>query len=207
MNPRESTCSSKGVALGQQAALDAAHITAVRSHLAANGSPRDRALFALGLDTMLRGCDLTRLRVGDVLDHAGQVRESFAVVQGKISAAQAKPVVVYLTPATRVLVAVHVAHEGKPRDAYLFTGKGRNRPLSTDMLRILVKSWCAAVGLDPGDHANHTLRRTKASALYAATRDLELTRQALGHSDIRSTQRYLSVGQEAVKSACLALNL
>ena len=46
MKPSEYKWSTKGQAQGQMQALNPADIQAIREHLAANGSPRDRALFA-----------------------------------------------------------------------------------------------------------------------------------------------------------------
>jgi site-specific recombinase XerC len=195
----------KGVAQGQKAAIAAEHVAAIKTHLEAHGSTRDRCLFAVAVDSMLRGCDLVRLRVGDLLDGNGNVRESFSVVQGKVSSGQAKPVVCYLTPSTRSAVAVHVV--GKDRTEPLFTGKGRQTPMSTAQVRNLLKEWVEAVGLDPSTHSAHSLRRSKASALYRATRDLELVRKALGHAYLSSTQHYLSVGQDEVANACLGMSM
>ena len=195
----------KGVAQGQKAAIAPEHVAAIKAHLDAHGSTRDRCLFAVAVDSMLRGCDLVRLRVGDVLDGNGNVRESFSVVQGKVSSGQAKPVVCYLTPATRSVVAHHV--QGKDRTEPLFTGKGRQRPMSTAQVRNLLKGWVEAVGLDRAAHSAHSLRRTKASALYRATRDLELVRKALGHAYLSSTQHYLAVGQDEVANACLGMSM
>jgi len=195
----------KGVAQGQKAAIAPEHVAAIKLHLDIRGSTRDRCLFAVAVDSMLRGCDLVRLRVGDVMDGNGHIRESFSVVQGKVSSGQAKPVVCYLTPSTRTAVAAHVL--GKHRSEPLFTGKGRQRPMSTAQLRNLLKDWVEAVGLDRSVHSAHSLRRTKASALYRATRDLELVRKALGHAYLSSTQYYLAVGQDEVANACLSMSM
>jgi site-specific recombinase XerD len=104
-----------------------------------------------------------------------------------------------------VSLARHVT--GKKPSDWLFTGKGRTTPLTPQQLRKLVKGWCAEVGLDPARHACHSTRRSKASLLYAQTRDLELVRQALGQSHVTSTQAYLAVGQEHVEAACRELEL
>lgn len=40
---------------------------------------RDRALFDLAIDSKLRGCDLVKLKIGDVLS-AGQLRDRKSVV-------------------------------------------------------------------------------------------------------------------------------
>lgn len=79
--------------------------------------------------------------------------------------------------------------------------------MTTAQVRNLLKGWVEAVGLDPSAHSAHSLRRTKASALYRATRDLELVRKALGHAYLSSTQHYLSVGQDEVANACLGMSM
>lgn len=195
----------RGVAQGQKAGLEPSKVAAIKAHLVAHGSPRDRALFALAIDSMLRGCDLVRLRVRDVLDGFGAVRTSIAVVQAKISSGKAHSVECYLTDATRTAVAEHV--RGMSLDAPLFCGQGRKLALSTQQIRLLLKSWCDHVGLDAGDHSAHSLRRTKAALLYAQTKDLELVRQALGHAYLSSTQAYLSVHRDQVRGACLGMTL
>lgn len=195
----------KGTAQGQKAGLEPSKVAAIKAHLLANGSARDRALFALAIDSMLRGCDLVRLRVRDVLDSFGAVRTSLSVVQGKVSAGKAHTVECHLTDGTRTLVAQHV--HGLPLDALLFRGQGRAHSLSTKQVRRMLKAWCEIVGLDPAAHSAHTLRRTKASLLYRETKDLELVRIALGHSHLTSTQAYLAVGREHVRDTCLSMSL
>lgn len=81
----------KGVAQGQKAAIAPEHVAAIKLHLDIRGSTRDRCLFAVAVDSMLRGCDLVRLRVGDVMDGNGNIRESFSVVQGKVPAGKLSP--------------------------------------------------------------------------------------------------------------------
>jgi len=197
----------KGVAQGQMQALNGTAVEAIRAHLKARGRPRDVALFEVAIATMLRGSDLVRLRVRDVTDDVGAVRDSFPVVQGKVSGGKAHTVVVYLPEPSRLALADLVSAEALGADDYLFRGKGRKAHLSTCQLRLLIKDWCRAVGLNPRVHSNHSLRRTKASALYKQTRDLELVRQALGHAYLSSTQAYLSVHADEVRAACLSLRL
>ena len=46
----------------------------------------------------------------------------------------------------------------------------------------------------------HTLRRTSASLLYNKTGDIYLVGNHLGHADISTTKRYISVDEEKQKS-------
>jgi hypothetical protein len=57
---------NKGELVGQKAPLKVKNIWAIRVRLEIQGRSRDLALFVLGIDSKLRGCDLVQLRVRDV---------------------------------------------------------------------------------------------------------------------------------------------
>ncbi len=63
----------------------------------------------------------------------------------------------------------------------------------------------AGIGGD-GVWGTHSLRKTFARRVYDRSgHDLELTRAALGHRNIATTQRYLATSEEAASAAILAL--
>jgi hypothetical protein len=57
---------NKGKLIGAKPPLRIKHVWAIRSSLQLSGRIRDLALFNLGIDSKLRGCDLVSLRVTDV---------------------------------------------------------------------------------------------------------------------------------------------
>jgi hypothetical protein len=57
---------NKGKLIGQKAPLKLNQIWAIRIRLQLSGRTRDLALFNLGIDSKLRGCDLVALRVCDI---------------------------------------------------------------------------------------------------------------------------------------------
>ncbi len=63
---------NKGGLVGQKAQLKLKDIWALRVRLQMEGRVRELALFNLGIDRKLRGCDLVSLRVRDV-SHGDQV--------------------------------------------------------------------------------------------------------------------------------------
>lgn len=67
---------------GPKLPLKPKEIWAVRIRLQMAGRVRDLALFDLGLDSKLRGCDLVKLRVGDVAI-GRTIRSRCMVVQQK----------------------------------------------------------------------------------------------------------------------------
>src|SRR5215210_5562740 len=76
---------NKGKIAGQKAPFKLKDIWALRVRLQMEGRVRELALFNLGLDSKLRGCDLVGLKVRDVC-HGDQVAARAIVVQHKRSA-------------------------------------------------------------------------------------------------------------------------
>ena len=71
-----------GQNVGAKRPLKPRDIWAIRFFLDEHHRLRDRALFDLAIDSKLRGCDLVKLKIGDVLS-AGQLRNRATVVQQK----------------------------------------------------------------------------------------------------------------------------
>ena len=57
----------------------------------------------------------------------------------------------------------------------------------------IVKKWVSTLGLDITQYGTHSLRRTKASLIYAKTKNLRAIELLLGHSKLQSTIEYLGV--------------
>ena len=64
---------NKGKLTGQNPPLLPKHVWAIRTKLHLDGRVRDLALFNLGIDSKIRGCDLVNLRVGDVAQHGNAI--------------------------------------------------------------------------------------------------------------------------------------
>ena len=71
---------NKGKIVGQKAPLKLEDIWAIRIRLQLGHRTRELALFDLGLDSKLRACDLTRLRVSDIC-HGDRVSTRAIVMQ------------------------------------------------------------------------------------------------------------------------------
>src|SRR4051812_37132553 len=73
-----------GRKVGAKRALRQKEVWAIRFWLDQVGRLRDRALFDLAIDSKLRGCDLVRIRIGDLVT-GGAIRERALVIQRKTS--------------------------------------------------------------------------------------------------------------------------
>jgi hypothetical protein len=71
-----------GQVVGSKRALKPQQVWAIRFWLEREGRLRDRGLFDLAIDSKLRGCDLVKVRIGDLVSGA-RVRPRVTVVQQK----------------------------------------------------------------------------------------------------------------------------
>lgn len=179
---------NKGRLLGQKPPLKPKEIWSIRIRLQLAARARDLALFNLALDSKLRGCDLTSLRVRDVF-LGGTVASRAIVMQRKTQ----RPVQFEITEPTRDALAVWVSgRQLRPGD-YVFPGRKTGSHLSLRQYARIVKGWIASAGLDPARYGTHSLRRTKATLIYKRTKNIRAIQLLLGHSKLESTVRYLGV--------------
>ncbi len=71
-----------GRMVGTKRPLTQKQIWAVRFFLDREGRLRDRALFDLAIDSKLRGCDLVKIKIGDLVSGA-EIKSRAIVIQQK----------------------------------------------------------------------------------------------------------------------------
>jgi integrase len=179
---------NKGRLLGQKPPLKSKEIWSIRIRLQLADRARDLALFNLALDSKLRGCDLTALRVRDVF-LGGAVAARAIVMQRKTQ----RPVQFEITEPTRDALAAWVSRRQLRAGDYVFPGRKADSHLSLRQYARIVKGWIASAGLDPARYGTHSLRRTKATLIYKRTKNIRAIQLLLGHTKLESTVRYLGV--------------
>ncbi len=179
---------NKGRLMGQKRPFRSQEIWAIRERLQIEGQVRDLALFNLGLDSKLRGCDLVALKVADVTLNSHVVSRAI-VMQSRTGS----PVRFEITRHTREAVAAWIRAAHLAPSDYLFPSRVGSRHLSTRQYARIVASWAEAIGLDRSQYGTHSLRRTKATLIYRRTKNLRAVQLLLGHTRIESTIRYLGI--------------
>ena len=179
---------NKGRLIGQKRPLKPKDVWTVRVRLQLEGRKRDLAMFNLAIDSKLRGCDLVRLRVDDVL--AGErVRDRATVIQKK----SGRPVSLRSPsrpgarsasgwPFRHPLGSIPVPEPFSAAAASLDAAVRPHRP-----------SMVERAGLDSSAYGTHSLRRTKAAQIYRKTGNLRAVQLLLGHTKLESTIRYLGI--------------
>ncbi len=122
-NPDHRTAWNKGILVGPKPALKLKEIWAIRIRLELENRHRDLALFNLAIDSKLRGCDLVRLTVRDIVT-GGQVLPRAMILQRKTHQA----VQFEITEHTRETVAGWIRHAGLTSGQYLFPSRVPDHP-------------------------------------------------------------------------------
>lgn len=154
-----------GKTVGTKRPLTQKQIWAIRFFLDREERLRDRALFDLAIDSKLRGCDLVKLKIGDLLA-GSEVRDRAMIIQRKTG----RPVQFEITADARSSLATWLLRRGGTIDDFVFPSRiYSGQPMSTRQYARLVDEWVTAVGLRREDYGTHSMRRTKAAMIYRTT--------------------------------------
>src|SRR5664279_211035 len=183
---------NEGRLLGAKRALKPQQVWAIRFWLDQHRRLRDRALFDFAIDSKLRGCDVVKVRIGDLVS-GGRIRSRAIVIQQQTG----RPVQFELLEPARGSILVWLERRGGALDEFVLPSRLDHADhISTRQYARLVDEWVTGIGLHPEDYGTHSLRRTKASIIYKQTGNLRAVQILLGHTKIESTVRYLGVDIE-----------
>lgn len=183
---------------------DKAKIRAIKGNLKRR-DPRDFLLFTLGINTALRISDILRLKVEDVKESSGEIKEYLDINEGK----NRKQRHIYLNDEVRSALEYYF---DKTRlydlDRYLFTSHTSKINKSIGRIRAwqLIKSWCREVGIKERV-GTHTIRKTAGYHMRMAGVGIELIREVMGHKDMQVTKRYIGITNDEVTRVLKNFNL
>ena len=135
---------NKGKIVGQKAPFKPKDIWALRVRLQMESRGRELALFNLGIDSKLRGCDLVALPVQDVC-HGDQVAMRAIVKQHKTQ----RPVQFEITQATRDTLQDWIGQAALKPEDFRFPSRLHDSPhLGTRQYARILGHWVDELGLD-----------------------------------------------------------
>ena len=168
-------------------------------------NPRDFLLFTLGINTGLRISDLLKLKVEDVQDERGKIKEYLDLTEKKTK----KQRLIYLNDEARLALEYFLDKTGiYDLGRYLFISDKTkiNKPISRIRAWQLIQSWCREVGIKTRI-GTHTLRKTMGYQMRIAGVAIEIIQEVLGHQSISMTKRYLGITDDEVTKAFKNFNL
>ena len=157
------------------------------------GNELHELLLNLSVDLMLRGGDLLRLRVSDVLTESGTVKSEVKIKQQKT-----KKTTLSIPLSKNSINVIKKYIVGRDMDDFVFRSQFSHftkRPLSIFQYSRIVKKWMGEhLGLDDvSSFSTHSLRKTKSSVIYQKTQSVEIVRRLLGQSSVTATSAYLGI--------------
>ncbi|MFN4260298.1 MAG: site-specific tyrosine recombinase XerD [Gemmataceae bacterium] len=156
---------------------------------------RDRAILETMYATGSRASEVVGLTMPDLyldssfLKYTGKGNKQRVVPLGQ-PAVQALRA--YLTDQRPGLV------QATPDTMTVFVSRG-GRPLTREMLWVLVKKYVQRAGLNPSV-SPHTLRHSFATHMLAGGADLRTVQELLGHASIQTTQLYTHVDRDRLRA-------
>jgi integrase/recombinase XerD len=180
-------------------------LAAARANGSPNGSPngsRDYVLLAVLAGAGLREAEVVGLKIGDFREVGeGQV---LLRIMGKGAKVRSVPI----SPELWQLVQRHVLLTGRSLTSHadarkpLFTSRegGGDKPLTTRAIRYIVKRYANAAGITKAI-SPHSIRHTVGTNMAVNEAPLLVIQQFLGHTDPKTTMRYVRRAEELATRA------
>lgn len=150
---------------------------------------RDRAIFTLMLHCGLRVGEITRLCLDDILMRGNELAR--LQVQGKGQ----KERIVFLSPSGALLLAEYLSVRPKSKSQRIFLNRKGNAITITG-IQLQLASYCQKAGIWI---TCHQLRHTFASRMVEGGMAVTSVQKLMGHTSIRTTQRYIQVSDLQVE--------
>lgn len=161
---------------------------------------RNRAIIELLFTLTLRVSDLLSLKVKDVIDKDGNIREEVYITEQKND--NFKGVKIKNKPENALRDWLDVA--SLDRDDFIFPSPYVDGHISRQQIDNIIKGKLSEVEFEFDDNktiASHSGRKTIARKLYKDGFKEEVIRKALGHESFETTQKYIGVNQRDVNEA------
>lgn len=159
---------------------------------------RNEAIIYTFIYSGIRLQELLDLKTRDINLETGEM----FIQQGKGK----KDRVVPIHPRLRIVLRTYIQEKEKKKtkSSYFFTGLYSSKPLNAKNTRLI----CKKISLESGVKLTpHMLRHTFARLSLDANMNLYKLKEMLGHSDLSTTQIYLSVSKEGLKQSFNKINL
>jgi integrase len=164
---------------------------------------RDYALFTLGINSGLRVSDLLSLKVSDVLDDKGKIKDRITLREKKTGKVKDFPVGETAKKALRE----YLGEKNLNKEDYLFPSRKKgNGPITRIQAYRILNKAARLAGIEERI-GTHTLRKTFGYHAYKMGLDLSVIQKLLNHSSPAVTLAYIGITQDDLDNVYMSLNL
>ncbi len=170
---------------------------AIASNLYQNGSPRDYALFVVGLNFALRISDLLKLKVKRVRDENHHIKDQVYLRESKTN----KEITIKVNESVEEALFYYFTQENLARDDWLFpSNTNPSKHLHRGTAWQMLKRWAQKAGVEERI-GTHSFRKTWGYHARQSGVDISVIQHRFNHSDPQTTLRYIGVIEEEVWKA------
>ncbi len=172
-------------------------IKQIRGNLYRQKNPRDYLIFVFGINSGLRIGDILSLKLEDVKDSQGNLKDYLDIKEQKTG----KTRKVFFNKQIKEALTYYIKKTGIFNlDQYLFTNEKskKNKPITRIRAYQLINKWCKDVGLDC-KVGGHTLRKTFGYHMRMQGVSIERISNLLNHRNIKVTFRYIGINDDENK--------
>ena len=180
-------------------------IKQIKGNLYRQKNPRDYLIFVFGINSGLRIGDILSLKLADVKDRKGNLRDYLTIKEQKTG----KTRKVFFNKEIKEALNYYIKKTGIFNlDQYLFTNEKskENKPITRVRAYQLINKWCKDVGLDC-KVGGHTLRKTFGYHMRMQGISIERISNLLNHRNIKVTFRYIGINDDENKEVINSFGL
>ncbi len=173
---------------------DRKQIDQIKGNLYRQKNPRDFLLFVFGINSGLRIGDLLSLKLGDVKDSRGNLKDDLDIREQKTGKTRR----VFFNKQIKEAISHYLQKTDIfDLDRFLFTNEKskENKPITRVRAYQLINEWCKGVGLNCRV-GGHTLRKSFGYHLRKQGISIEQISSLLNHQNIKVTFRYIGISAD-----------
>ncbi len=164
---------------------------------AGRNAERNRMILMLGFLAGLRACSIAALKIGNVLNDAGNVKDEFVLLAAQTKGSKAQRV--FLSGKLKKEIKSYVATlKTFDPSLPLIQSQKRQQHFSSNSLVQLVNRIFQAAGIDTSSHA---MRRSFITRLSNSGISPRIIQKLANHSSLNHTMRYIEVTDDQLKAA------
>lgn len=179
---------------------------------------RDQAWILLAMNCGFRVREIMSLNVSQAWDE-GRVKALVRVERSSLKGGRGKrkrgvssrtvPLNAAVTPVLERYLFARFGAANPVRDEPLFPSRHYGRRISRWRANEIIHDWLRAAGVpDVNLYGTHSCRKAFCREIYRASRnDINLTRAAMGHASVSTTQKYLTVNQSEIDQCVLNIGM
>ena len=168
---------------------------------AGRNAERNRMIFMMGFLSGLRACSIAALKIGNVLDDAGNVKDEFVLLAEQTKGNKAQRV--FVSARLKKEIEQYVATLKTLDPSFpLIQSQKHHQHFSSNSLVQLVNRIFNAAGVDTSSHA---MRRQFITNLANNAVNPRVIQKLANHSSLNHTMRYIEVTDDQLKAAVEAV--